>query len=276
MKGTLFVVATPIGNMGDITMRAVETLRDADLIAAEDTRRARALLTHLGIGSKEIVRCDEAVRGDALGGILARLEDGKSVAFVSDAGTPVIADPGSALVAAARERGIRAVTIPGPSAVTALLSVSGLDVRSARFIGFLPRAGADRAEALGAMKAATDVTVFFEAPHRMTETLALLGSTLGARTIVIGRELTKLYEEVIVGAANEIAEREATREWLGEVVIAIDARGDAAEAEITAEEIDRRISALRAEGRRAKEIAELVALETGWSKRDVYARVIAK
>lgn len=262
--------------MGDITMRAVETLRAADLIAAEDTRRARALLGHLGISAPEIVRCDEAVRGDALEGILAKLDAGKTVAIVSDAGTPVIADPGSALVAAARGRGIRVVAIPGPSAVTALLSVSGLDVRAARFIGFLPRGGVERAEALASMKAATDVTVFFEAPHRMAETIALIGSTLGARRIVIGRELTKLYEEVIVGGAAEIADRESAREWLGEIVVAVDGRGDEATAAVTAEEIDRRIDALRAEGRRAKEIAELLSLESGWSKRDVYARVIGK
>lgn len=262
--------------MGDITYRAVETLRAADLIAAEDTRRARALLAHLAIAAPEIVRCDEGVRGEALEGILARLEEGKNVALVSDAGTPVIADPGSALVAAARARGIKVVSIPGPSAVTALLAVSGLDVRSARFIGFLPRGGTERTEALVAMRAAKDVTVFFEAPHRMAETLGLLGSTLAGRAIVIGRELTKKFEEVLVGGAAEIAEREANREWLGEIVVAVDAQGEDEGAVVTAEDVDRRIDSLRGEGRRAKEIAEIVAMETGWSKRDVYARVIAK
>ncbi|MFO0618158.1 MAG: 16S rRNA (cytidine(1402)-2'-O)-methyltransferase [Polyangiaceae bacterium] len=276
MAGKLFVVATPIGNMGDITLRAIESLRAADLIAAEDTRRARALLTHLGIGSKELARCDEAVRGEALEGILARLEGGATVAFVSDAGTPVIADPGSALVAAARARGIAVVGVPGPSALTALLSVSGLDSRAVRFIGFLPRGDRARAEALAAMRASTDVTVFFEAPHRMAETLRAVGEALGERRVVIGRELTKLYEEVIVGAASEIAAREEAREWLGEIVVAVDGRGEEESAVVGEAEIDRRIAALRAEGRRAKEIAELVALETGWSKRDVYARVIAK
>lgn len=259
--------------MGDITMRAVETLRAADLIAAEDTRRARALLGHLGISAPDIVRCDESVRGDALEGILARLDAGESVALVSDAGAPVIADPGSALVAAARARGARVVTIPGPSALTAILSVCGLDVRALRFIGFLPRGGADRAEALAAMKATRDVTAFFEAPHRMAETLALLGATLGARRVVVGRELTKVYEEVLVGPASEVAEREAGREWLGEIVVVVEGRSDEEVSVATADEVDARIDALRAEGRRAKDIAEIVAMETGWKKRDVYARV---
>lgn len=262
--------------MGDITYRAVETLRAADVIAAEDTRRARALLTHLGIAAPEIVRCDEGVRGEALGRLLTDLEGGKNVALVSDAGTPVIADPGSALVAAARARGIRVVSIPGPSALTALLAVSGLDVRSARFIGFLPRGGTERSGALAAMRTATDVTVFFEAPHRMSETLKLLGEALGARTIVVGRELTKKFEEVLVGRGDELAAREASREWLGEIVVAVDARAEDEQAVVTEADVDVRIAELRARGRRAKEIAELVAIETGWSKRDVYARVIAK
>lgn len=276
MAGTLSIVATPIGNMGDITYRAVDTLRAADVIAAEDTRRARALLAHLGIAARDIVRCDEGVRGEALAGLLEHLESGKNVALVSDAGTPVVADPGSALVAAARARGIHVVSIPGPSAVTALLSVSGLDVRSMRFIGFLPRSGSERTEALVGMRSSRDVTVFFEAPHRMAETVELLGEVLGARTIVVGRELTKKFEEVLVARADELAAREASREWLGEIVVAVDARGEEAEAVVTESDVDARIAALRADGRRAKEIAEIVAMETGWSKRDVYARVIAK
>jgi len=261
--------------MGDMTYRAVETLRAVDLIVAEDTRRARSLLAHFSIAARDVERLDASASPEAIARVVEKLEGGASVAIVTDAGTPVVSDPGAALVAAARARGIVVSPIPGASALTALLSVVGFEAKAARFIGFLPRGGRDRDDAVAEMAASSDATVFFEAPHRMTETLALLGERLPTRTLVIGRELTKLHEEVIVGSAEELARSEKDREWLGEIVAAV-APDTTERALPSGEDIDRRIDEELQKGRRAKEIAELVSLETGIAKREIYERVTAR
>ena len=199
----LYVVATPIGNLGDITLRAVETLRSVDVIACEDTRRTRAMLTHHGIGTRTVAYGhDEARRGRVLG----LLRSGLDVALVSDAGTPGISDPGSGAVRAAREVGFAVIPIPGASAVTALLSVAGTSAQGVRFHGFCsPKPGRRRAQ-LQRLLADGAPFLLFEGPHRILKLLDDLAQAAPERWIVLGRELTKLHEEVLEGTAAALRE----------------------------------------------------------------------
>ena len=196
MPGTLFVVATPIGNLEDVSFRAARTLREVDVIAAEDTRRTSKLLAHYEI-RKPLVSLREHNETRESARLIARLSAGESVALVSDAGTPTVADPGARLVRAAREVGIRVVPIPGPSAVIAALSASGLPADQFVFLGFPPRSGSARTEWFDALRAETRTTVFFEAPHRIERTLAECGIILVERDILCFRELTKINEEYV-------------------------------------------------------------------------------
>jgi 16S rRNA (cytidine1402-2'-O)-methyltransferase len=275
--GTLYVVATPIGNLGDLSPRAAGVLERAPCVAAEDTRRARNLLSHVGADKKELVRLDANAPDRDIQRLADRLAEGLDVALVTDAGTPVVSDPGAALVRAARARGVTIVPIAGPSAVTAALSASGYETSAFRFVGFLPRSGPDRAAALGRLAADADVVILFEAPHRMNETLADLARVAGTRRALVARELTKLHEELLEGELAALARDHAAREWLGEITIVLAPwKPDAAEARVSDEDLDLRIDAMLAEGRRAKEIAELIALETGLPKRELYERVTAR
>ncbi|HTJ84540.1 MAG TPA: 16S rRNA (cytidine(1402)-2'-O)-methyltransferase [Polyangiaceae bacterium] len=274
--GTLWVVATPIGNLGDLSPRAADTLRSAAVIAAEDTRRARTLLAHVGAEGKDLVRLDANASERDVARLSERIGAGEDVALVTDAGTPVVSDPGSALVRAVRAHGGRVVPVAGPSAVTAALSASGYEARGFRFVGFLPRTGKDRAAALGRIASDTDAVVLFESPHRMTETLADLARIAPARRALVARELTKLHEELLEGELATLSAEHGTREWLGEITMVLsptEAR-DAAPASI--EDLDPRIDALLDEGRRTKEIAELLALESGLGRREIYERVAAR
>lgn len=226
------MVATPIGNLRDITVRALDVLKSADVIAAEDTRQTRKLLAHYGISSRLIAvhEHNERRAGQALARMLA---GGKSVALVTDAGTPGLSDPGARAVAEVRARGLRIVPVPGPSALTAALSISGLASSRFLFAGFLPAKTAERRAALEALAATTDPMIFFEAPHRVAETLTEMARILGsARPVLIARELTKMFEEchqcTLGDAASWIAER--PRRASGEFVLIVGAadRPDAA------------------------------------------------
>ena len=196
MPGTLFVVATPIGNLEDLSFRAARTLKEVDVIAAEDTRRTSKLLAHYEI-RKPLVSLREHNETRESGRLIARLSAGESVALVSDAGTPTIADPGARLVRAARDADIRVVPIPGPSAVMAALSASGLPADQFVFLGFPPRSGSDRAAWFDSLRAESRTAVFFEAPHRIEDTLAECGRELVERQIMCFRELTKINEEYV-------------------------------------------------------------------------------
>ena len=198
MPGTLFVVSTPIGNLEDITLRALRVLREAAVIAAEDTRRTRGLLTHFDIRTPllSLHEHNERARVPAL---LARLQAGEAVALVTDAGTPLVSDPGATMVEQAREIGIRVEAIPGASAVLAALVSSGLSADSFTFAGFVPAKASARTSWLDAIAAEPRPVVFFEAPHRIRATLAELLSTVGDRRVAIARELTKVHEEVVTG-----------------------------------------------------------------------------
>jgi 16S rRNA (cytidine1402-2'-O)-methyltransferase len=194
--GKLYVVATPIGNLGDITQRALETLRTVDIVAAEDTRNTRGLLSHFGIGAK-LVALHEHNERAAAERVLAWLGEGQSVAIVSDAGTPGICDPGATVVDAVRAAGFEAIPIPGASALTAALCASGLDFDGVVFAGFLPARGGERRERLAALAKAPWAIALFEAPHRVVETVGDLHAALGERDIVIAREITKKFESIV-------------------------------------------------------------------------------
>ncbi len=202
--GCLYVVATPIGNLGDLSGRAAEVLAGVDLIAAEDTRRTRQLLRHLGL-DRPLLALHEHNEQARLGALLQRLRGGESIALVSDAGTPLISDPGFPLVRACHAEGVRVVPVPGPSALIAALSVAGLPTDRFRFEGFLPRRASARADLLKSLAAATETLVFYESSHRIGETLeALVGAFGSERPATLARELTKLHETLLSGALGEI------------------------------------------------------------------------
>jgi len=219
-EGALFVVATPIGNLRDITLRAVDVLREADRILAEDTRRTRALLSHLGIAGKPMDRLDAHAEGDAVQGVLARLAAGERVALVTDAGTPVVSDPGALLIRAAAERGLRVTPVPGASAVMAAVTLSGLVSSGFRFLGFLPRGGPERRTAVERVVETPEAVVLFESPQRLGETLAELAQAMPEREATVARELTKLLEEAVRGTLASLA-AQAEREWLGEITLVL-------------------------------------------------------
>lgn len=273
-QGELFIVATPIGNLGDITLRAIETLRQCDRVAAEDTRRSRALLQHLGISGKPVDSLHAHSSARDVDALVSHLEAGENVAFVTDAGTPAVSDPGSALVRAALERGVRVVPIPGPSAVLAALVGSGLvsDV-GFRFMGFLPREGPPRREALLCIADTPEPVVVFEAKGRVQRSLRDLADATPDREACVARELTKVHEEFVRGSLRELAELE--REWIGEVAIVL-GRHEPQDrlAATTDDDLDARIDQELAAGARAKEIAERLSAWSGRSKRDVYQRVL--
>jgi 16S rRNA (cytidine1402-2'-O)-methyltransferase len=279
MAGALYVVATPIGNLSDLTLRAIDTLRAVHRVVAEDTRRTRALLTHLGITGKPVDRIDASASEADVARVAARLVEGESIALCTDAGTPVVSDPGTALVRAAARAGARVIPIPGPSAVMAALSVAGLCTGGFRFLGFLPRSGEARREAIALIRDTPETVVLFESPQRVAGTLADLAAPMPGREAVIARELTKLHEEITSGTLADLAAGAADRAWLGEVTLVLGpfaADADRDRATLGDEDLDRRIDGDLAAGLRAKDIADALAFETGRPRREIYARVIAR
>lgn len=217
----LYVVATPIGNLGDITVRALEVLRAVDVIACEDTRRTRTLLHHYAIATRTVAYGHDETRA---GRVLGLLRAGHDVALVTDAGTPGVSDPGTGAVRAARDEGFQVVPVPGASAVTALLSVSGESAQGARMYGFCsPKPGRRRAQ-LGRLLEDGAPFVLFEGPHRLLKTLQELQAQAPERRIVLGRELTKLHEEVLVGTAQVLLDQIGARpRVVGELVLLVTA-----------------------------------------------------
>ena len=269
MAGVLYVVATPIGNLEDITLRALRVLKEADLIAAEDTRHTRKLLSHYGVATPLTSYYDQIETSKAPA-LIAQLQTGKTIALVSDAGTPGIADPGYRLVKGAAESGIAVVPIPGPSTLTALLSVGGLPTDRFAFEGFLPAKGSQRRKALQHLKHEERTLVFFESPHRLCDLLADLEEVCGDRQVVIGRELTKMFEEMLRGTVSELRARLQGREVKGEVALLV--AGRSAEAESGEQpHLAEEIHLLEAEGLSLKEIAQVISERRGITKREVYA-----
>jgi 16S rRNA (cytidine1402-2'-O)-methyltransferase len=268
--GTLYVVATPIGNLGDLSPRAAEVLRSVRAVAAEDTRRTHKLYAHLGASPPELVSLpafDERSRVDR---IVERLRAGDSVALCTDAGTPGVSDPGAALVAAAWAAGARVVPVPGPSAALAALSASGFSADRFLFAGFLPRKGTSREEALRSLAAAGATIVLYEAGNRARATLEDLARALGDREALVARELTKLHEELARGRLSELAGRFAS-EVRGEVTVVVSGEGGAAPARAEAEPLEAELSRRLGAGEPPTAIAREVARARGVKRGDVYA-----
>jgi 16S rRNA (cytidine1402-2'-O)-methyltransferase len=274
--GTLHLVATPIGNLEDVTLRALRVLREADVVYAEDTRRTRVLLDRHAIAQRprSLHEHNEAAR---IAEVLALLEAGQQVALVSDAGTPLVSDPGAKLVAAAIAAGHAVVPIPGASAPLAALAASGLGGGPFHFVAFLPRKAGERARLLASWRDRSETLVLFEAPARVAATLRALAEAFGPdRPACVARELTKLHEEFARGTLGELAARFADGAR-GEVTIVVQGASEASRAPVAAagDAIDARIAELAASGARSKQIAAAVAREFGCSSRDAYARVLA-
>lgn len=268
--GTLYIVGTPIGNLGDFSPRAVEMLKTVDFIAAEDTRVTLKLLNHFGIRATLISYHEHnaAARGPEL---LQRLMNGESGAIVTDAGMPCISDPGEELVALCHENGIALATVPGPTAAMTALAASGLPTGKFLFEGFLPVKKGEREAALQAVARLPHTLIFYEAPHRLRQTLAALLESLGDRPVTLCRELTKLHEELrrttLAAAAAEYAEREPR----GEYVLIVEGAGEGNPAEqMTPEQAAALVRRLAGEGQSLSDAAKQVAKETGYRKGELY------
>ena len=265
--GILYIVATPIGNLGDMTLRAIEVLRSADLVLAEDTRKTRVLLDHFEI-RPHLRAAHEHNEASTIPLVLDELRKKKSVAVVTDAGTPLISDPGSRLVQAVRAAGFRVTPIPGASALTAALSAAGLDTTRFTFFGFLPRSGRERREAIELIGTLPHTAVLYEAPNRLAHTLSELSESGSAdRQCVIAREITKLFEEFRSGTVEELAAYYANSAPRGEVVILLSGAEPKA---FNHEELQNRVKALREAGKSARDAAAEVAAETGVPRNVVY------
>ncbi|HEY2496406.1 MAG TPA: 16S rRNA (cytidine(1402)-2'-O)-methyltransferase [Candidatus Angelobacter sp.] len=268
--GKLYVVATPIGNLEDITYRAVRILKEADLIACEDTRHTAKLLHHYGIDKPTISyhEHNEAARAEEL---VAKLEQGLSVAQVSDAGMPGISDPGYRVIKLAIEHGVQVIPIPGASAVVAALAASGLPTDSFQFLGFLPAKSGQRRTMLETLREAQHTTVVYEAPHRIGETLEDIVETLGPeRPLVLARELTKVHEEFIRGSAAEVLGRVRQQEPKGEITLLI-GRGEAQESQTGTKDIAQHLNEImREQNLDEKAALKIVAKERGLSKSEAY------
>jgi len=274
--GHCYVVATPIGNLADISERAVAVLRGVDFIACEDTRHARVLLDHLGVRQELIALHEHNERG-ASEAVRRRLEGGESMALISDAGTPGISDPGEVLVSVLGSAGVVVVPIPGASAVVAALSASGLPGRPFWFEGFLPPQDKARRERLARLAETEATLAFYEAPHRIVKSVAACAAELGGdRPAVLARELTKRFEEIVHAPLGELAERLAAGEIpaRGEFVLLVGPA--AAPATVETAEADALITALVEEGVAPKTIARVVSRTTSRSRNAVYAEVLAR
>lgn len=274
LEAALYIVATPIGNLGDMTLRGLETLAAADVLACEDTRVTRVLLDRYGI-SRRPVPYHEHNAAEAGPRLLAAIEEGKSVALVSDAGTPLVSDPGYRLVKEARARGLKVVPVPGASAVLAALAASGLPTDSFFFAGFLPSKAGQRKARLGALAHVEATLVFFESPNRVAAALSDLSSVLGPdRPAALCRELTKAHETVLTETLGELARRMAEgSKPRGEIVLLVGPPGERP-AEMDPGETDRLLLALSDEMPASKAAGEAARL-TGRRKAELYGRLLA-
>ena len=273
MAGTLYLVATPIGNLGDFSPRGVETLQTADFSAAEDTRVSVKLLNHFGI-KKPLVSYHEHNRAAAGQAILARLLAGESCALVTDAGTPAISDPGEDLVRLCGENGVTVEAIPGCCAAICALAVSGLPTGRFTFEGFLSANKKERRTALLKLKCEERTMVFHEAPHKLRATLADMAEILGDRPAALCRELTKLHEETLRTTLLQAAELYREKEPRGEYVLVVAGAQPAEEPAVSLEEGVRRVQRLREAGMKMKEAVRTVSAQTELNKNDLYEAVL--
>ena len=270
--GTLFLVATPIGNLEDISVRALRTLREASLIAAEDTRRTRLLLVHFDISTR-LTSYFEHNKLAKLDAVLDALQAG-DVALVSDAGTPNLSDPGYELVRAALAAGHPVVPIPGPSALLAALVASGLPSDAFVYLGFLPRKESERRQLLAAVAREPRTLVAFEAPHRLLAALADVEAELGDRPVAVARELTKLHEEIFRAPASQARRHFEQKEVLGEITLVIGGAATMPPVAWDAARVRAELQRLVTGGAQKKAAARQVAQLAGWPQRDVYRMAI--
>ncbi len=280
-RGELILVATPIGNLGDLSPRAVEVLRLADAIACEDTRHTRKLLSAAAIDGKRMLAVHEHNEHNAANGIVELLARGQCVALVTDAGMPAISDPGERVVAAVVAAGFAVTCVPGPSAALTALAISGLPTARFAFEGFLPVKGAERQDRLAAAAATLETIVLFEAPHRVVRTLTDLAMVCGRdRRVSLSRELTKRFEETRRGTLGEVLDAlttEGAAEPRGEYVIVVAGRTIDGEATATDDETIRAMLAVERErGARTKEAVDAVAAATGLPRRHVYSLAVTR
>jgi 16S rRNA (cytidine1402-2'-O)-methyltransferase len=272
VPGTLAVVATPLGDARDLSPRAAEALREADLVVAEDTRSARRLLGEIGAGRKTVISCFDANEAARAAEVAERLAEGARVVLISEAGTPLVSDPGYRIVAAAIAAGARIVPVPGPSAVLAALVGAGLPTDRFLFLGFPPRKQGGRRKLFESVRALPYTLVLYESPMRAAATLADLATVLGAgRRACLARELTKPHEELVRDTLAALATRYETDRPLGEVTLVVEgASEDAATEELDDDEIRARAAELSAAGSSTGDAARALAQLTGRSRREIY------
>jgi 16S rRNA (cytidine1402-2'-O)-methyltransferase len=272
-NGTLYIVSTPIGNLEDITIRALRILKEVDIIAAEDTRHSLKFLNHYGIkkqlisywGEKEKIKAEE---------IISRLKNGQSVALISDAGTPGISDPGGVLIRRAIEEGMRVETIPGPSAVISALSISGLPTDEFTFCGFLPSKQLQRRKTIERLSLDEKTIVFYEAPHRIVDTLIDIAQIIGERRIAVVKELTKLHETVYRGTVPEVLKQVEASTIAGEYVVVLEGREH--REQVSMHDALAEVSELMKKGLGRKDAVKKIADEYGLSKKDLYDRSLGQ
>ena len=277
MTGKLIIVPTPLGNLGDMTARALEALEQTDVVCAEDTRVTGKLLAHFGIENR-LERCDENVIAAKSPALVARMLDGETVAFCSDAGMPGISDPGCVLVDVARKADVPVDVLPGPSAVTTALVASGFKYNAFYFGGFLPRKEAERTALLESLANLDAALVFYESPHRVTASAASIAQVYGARPVALCRELTKLHEEVLRLPADELAANLAVRDAIkGEIALVIappDVRAQQ-EASLDDPALRERIAAELSAGTPKSALAKQLAREIGLPKNKLYELILS-
>jgi 16S rRNA (cytidine1402-2'-O)-methyltransferase len=271
--GTLYLVGTPIGNLGDLSDRARRTLASADLVACEDTRRTGRLLSAFGIRPTRLISFFEGNERQRVDELARALEEGSDVAVVSDAGMPGVSDPGYRLVAACVARGIPVEVVPGPSAAIAALVISGLPTDRFVFEGFLPRSGRSRSARLTSLAGEPRTIVMFESPRRLAATLADLQEAMGDRRVAVARELTKLHQEVLRGTLSSVREEAAGRELKGEVVVVVEGTGD--RQDLDPEEAVRLAASYVSDGARKREAARRAAAETGVPAGRIYEGLVS-
>ena len=267
MLGILYIVATPIGNLEDITLRALRVLKEVAVVAAEDTRHTQILLSHYDIHTPltSYHEHNEKTKSQEL---VTRLARGQNVALVSDAGTPAISDPGFRLVVRAIRAGVRIIPVPGASALTAVLSASGLPTDRFVFEGFLPARKTQRRERLQTLRDETRTLIFFEAPHRLKDTLGDIRELLGNREAVLAREVSKIHEEFLRGPVSELVRALGSDAIRGEVTLIIS--GSSGLPGVSEDRLKAEILELKGKGLRVKEIAEVLGEKFGYPKKDIY------
>ena len=280
MTGKLIICPTPLGNLGDMPPRALEALRGADVVCAEDTRVTGRLLAAMGIEGKRLERLDENVIGQRAAAIVARVQEGETIAYCTDAGMPGVSDPGLRLVSEARNAGVAVEVLPGPTAVATAYVASGSTSAAFYFGGFFPRKDAARRELLESLRPLDAALIFYESPNRLVDALRVIADVFPYRVVAVCRELTKLHEEVVRGEAGEVlAAFEARDAVKGEIVLVIDPASDrekAAASDCASLSAADRAAELAAQGVRPKQVARQLAEEFGISRNEAYQIALAQ